>query len=211
MRKIGAAALMLFALGSTPAGAEEGVLLCAGCHGMSGEGRAAAGYPRLAGQPQAYLQRQLEAYADGRRADAVMAPLAKRLGSQERVRLAAHYAALVAPVEKTAGPVPPPSERGRILATVGDNTLRVQACENCHGPGGTGQPPFTPYLAGLHREYLHAELLDWRNDTRRTDPSGHMNLIAKQLSEQDIAALAAHYSREAPPAQPRKISRKPEP
>lgn len=185
--------------GAVPSAAaqEAGVLLCAGCHGMAGEGRPAGGYPPLAGQPQAYLQRQLDAYADGRRVDVVMGPLAKRLGPQERERMAAHFAGLTPPSPESPSPSAG-SPRGRTLATVGDDALRVQACQNCHGPGGSGRAPFNPYLAGLQREYLHAEMLDWKNGTRRTDPSGQMNVIAKHLSEQDIAALAAHYAREAP-------------
>jgi cytochrome c553 len=79
------------------------VLLCAGCHGMAGEGRPAAGYPPIAGQTQPYLERQLEAYADGRRADAVMTPLARRLSPDERSRVAAHFAALSAPSATAAG------------------------------------------------------------------------------------------------------------
>jgi cytochrome c553 len=58
---------------------------------MAGEGRPAGGYPAIAGQPQAYLERQLEAYADGRRADPVMAPLAKRLSREERAQRRAPY------------------------------------------------------------------------------------------------------------------------
>jgi len=174
-----------------PAPAQENaLLLCAGCHGMNGEGRAAGGYPPIAGQPQAYLERQLAAYADGRREDRVMAPLAKRLAPEERAQLASHFASQQVPSMKEASSR---SDRGRILATLGDNELRVQACQNCHGPGGSARPPYTPYLAGLDREYLRGELLAFRSGARRTDPSGQMNFIAQHLTEQDIAALAAHY------------------
>lgn len=172
---------------------DAGLLLCAGCHGMNGAGRPAGGYPVIAGQPQAYLERQLEAYADGRRPDAVMSPLAQRLTAEERARLAAHFSAQKQPAARA----PAQAERGRILATTGDNELRVQACQNCHGPGGSGRAPYMPYLAGLHRDYLRAELLDFRSGARRTDPSGAMRIIAQHLTEQDIAALAAHYGSDA--------------
>ncbi len=72
----------------------EIALLCAGCHGMSGEGRPQAGYPRIAAQPAAYLERQLEAYADGRRSSVVMEPLARSLTAEERRQLAAHFASI---------------------------------------------------------------------------------------------------------------------
>lgn len=168
----------------------EALLLCAGCHGMAGEGRVEGGYPPIAGQPQAYLERQLESYADGRRASVVMVPLAKRLSRKERQGLAAHFSRLKKDFPKNL----PGATRGQVLARVGDNGLRVQACENCHGPGGTGQPPFGPYLAGLHSDYIEAEMRAWRRGTRRTDPSGQMGVIARQLTERDIAALAEHYA-----------------
>jgi cytochrome c553 len=143
-------------------------------------------------EPQRYLERQLEAYADGRRESLVMAPLAKRLSPRERGEVAVHFARLKRsfPERKST------SRRGEVLATVGDNGLRVQACENCHGPGGTGQPPSGPYLAGLQRGYLEAEMRAWRRGSRRTDPSGQMAVIARLLTDRDIAELAAHYAGE---------------
>jgi len=170
----------------------EIALLCAGCHGMAGEGRAEVGYPRIHGQPPAYLERQLDAYADGRRQSIVMAPLAKRLGADERAALAAHFANIDLPVRPSTTPVA--SERGRELATVGDNRLRVQACQNCHGPEGMGQPPFGAALAGLDATYLEAQLRAWREDVRKTDPSNAMTVIARNLTENDVTAVAAYYA-----------------
>jgi cytochrome c553 len=167
------------------------VLLCAGCHGMSGEGRPDAGYPRLAGQPHRYLERQLEAYADGRRKSAVMEPLASSLTADERQRLAAHFAsrdALAPPSAKSY------SKRGETLAVHGDNALRVQACQNCHGPLGRGQAPYGPALAGMGADYLRAEMAAWKSGARRTDPSGAMPLIARLLAGPDVEAVAAYYA-----------------
>jgi cytochrome c553 len=168
----------------------EIVLLCAGCHGMAGDGRVEAGYPPIAGQPPLYLERQLEAFADGRRESAFMSPIAKRLSPEERARAARHFARLNRP-EITQGENP--SRRGRVLATVGDEQLRVQACENCHGPRGSGQPPSGPYLAGLPARYIKAELLRWRDGTRRSDPSAAMQVIARRLSGTDVDAVAGYY------------------
>lgn len=167
------------------------MLVCAGCHGMAGEGRADAGYPRLAGQPQAYLERQLEAYADGRRRSAVMGPLARSLSSEERKRLAAELAGRAAPVVDKKESY---SARGEVLAVRGDQALRVQACQNCHGPFGRGQPPYVPALAGLSPQYLRAEMAAWRSGARQTDPSGQMPAIAQRLAESDIAEVASYYA-----------------
>jgi cytochrome c553 len=167
------------------------VLLCAGCHGMSGEGRPEAGYPRLAAQPAAYLERQLEAYADGRRKSAVMEPLARSLSAEERRRLAREFSART-PVE--TAPVQSHSKRGETLALTGDAALRLQACQNCHGPLGRGQAPYGPSLAALPAGYLRAELAAWRSGARTSDPSGHMPLIARALNDADVQAVAAYYA-----------------
>jgi cytochrome c553 len=170
---------------------------CAACHGAQGEGNAQIGAPRIAGQPQPYLQRQLEAYADGRRDNPVMAPIAKSLSPDKRSSIAAYFAGLDAPAAKAAASSASP--RGKTLATRGDEKLHVQACENCHGPGGTGQSGLTPYLAGLHSKYLEAALNEWKGGRRNTDPSLQMNQIGKVLPDADLKAIAAYYGSQPPP------------
>ena len=172
---------------------------CAACHGASGEGNPQLGAPRIAGQPQSYLERQLAAYADGRRDNAVMAPIAKNLPPEKRIALAAYYAGLSAPAAKAEPASSASMPRGKTLATRGDEAIKVQACENCHGPGGTGQSGLTPYLAGLHSRYLEAALNEWKGGQRNTDPSAQMTLIGKSLSPADIKALAAYYGSQPPP------------
>ena len=43
----------------------KGVASCSGCHGPSGKGVAGAGFPALAGQHAAYLEKQLKAFRQG--------------------------------------------------------------------------------------------------------------------------------------------------
>jgi cytochrome c553 len=182
-------------------GASNGVAACASCHGMHGEGNAAAGFPRLAGQWQYYLARQMTSFANGSRNNAVMSPIAKMLTQQQIDAVSAYYAALFVPSSKPVARAPPKMlERGRILATVGDNSREIQACANCHGPGGVGEPPTYPYLAGQHGSYLIEALAEWKNGIRNTDPSQQMSIIAKHLVDDDVAAVAAYYSMQPAPA-----------
>lgn len=178
----------------------RGVAACASCHGAQGEGNAAAGFPRLAGQSSVYLARQLLSYAQGGRDNPVMSPIAKSLSPEERTAVSVYYAGLP-PAEAASGGQAPGNapgnvERGRTLATVGDETLMVQGCANCHGPGGVGEAPDYPLLAGQHAGYLAAALEAFKNGSRNNDPSGQMSIIAKRLSSEDIAALAAYFSRQ---------------
>ncbi|TFW31518.1 c-type cytochrome [Massilia horti] len=184
-------------------GAPGGVAACASCHGAQGEGNAAAGFPRIAGQSAYYLGKQLTAYADGTRQNAVMGPIAKAMSAQQKRDVSAYYAELKGPV--LTAPAAPPgagATRALQLATVGDSAKRVQACSNCHGPGGIGEPPAYPFLAGQHASYLTAAMAAWKNGTRKTDPSGQMPHIAMALSDADIQALSAFFSARPPPPQP---------
>lgn len=185
-----------------------GVAPCESCHGARGEGNPAVLAPRLAAQPQAYLARQLAAFADGRRPSPVMTPVAQALDGKLRDRLAAYYAALDAP--QAAAGTAKGSERGRRLALRGDEERGIQACANCHGPDGIGEPPTYPYLGGQQRAYLLAALKAWRDGRRDTDASGQMPAIARRLNEQDMAALADYYAAaRAPQADSFRAARRP--
>jgi len=177
----------------------SGVQACAFCHGAQGEGNAANGTPRIAGQPQTYLERQLAAYADGRRENVVMTPIARELAPEQRTALSAYYSSLRAAAAKPTRGQVAANSRGLALATRGDEALHVQACQDCHGPGGTGFGNVNPYLAGLDRGYLEAALGEWRSGSRKSDPSRQMNQVAKNLGDADIKALAAYFASQPPP------------
>ena len=187
---------------SADANANPVVATCASCHGAKGEGNAASNFPRIAGQSKAYLARQLKNYADGSRKNQVMEPIAKGLTPQQIDEVAGYFSALSPPEAKSAqgNKNAQAQKRGEALATVGDDKLGVQGCANCHGPGGSGEPPTYPYLGGQHAGYLSAALSEWKNGTRKTDPSMQMNMIAKRLSDADINALSAYYASLTPPA-----------
>ena len=100
---LGAAAAALALAGSRGAGSAaalaangdgHGIPACSTCHGAGGEGNAAAGFPRLARLPAAYLVAQLNSFANGGRRNAVMEPIARQLTAGQRGQLAEFYAGL---------------------------------------------------------------------------------------------------------------------
>lgn len=206
MKAIGVVLLIgLLLMASASLAQSEATAACAGCHGAQGEGNASMNSPRIAGQPAEYLQRQLDAYANGARRSPVMEPIAKALSPPQRRDAAAAYAALESPRPATRSAA---SERGRRLATVGDDKLQVQACSNCHGPDGIGEPP-VPYLAGQHAAYLAAALQQWKSGARNTDPSRQMPDIGARLGAADITALSQYYASLAPPSPAQLLARAP--
>ncbi|MGY0196998.1 c-type cytochrome [Leptothrix sp. BB-4] len=64
-------------------------------------------------------------------------------------------------------------------------------CAACHGPIGMGQTPDAPHLAGQPEIYLVSQLKQFRSGARRHEV---MNVMAKPLSDEDIAHLAAWYA-----------------
>ena len=205
-------------------GTANGVAACASCHGAKGEGNAAAGFPRLAGQAAAYLERQLAGYANGTRRNPVMEPIAKALSQQQAAAVSRYYASLetpapavtstgtsevASPSATAAAPAGPDRQRGRLLAETGDERIGVQSCANCHGPGGEGMGTPNPYLAGQPSSYLKAALGAWKSGARNTDPSRNMPLIAHRLSDEDIAALAAYYAAQPAPSPERFLTNVP--
>jgi len=75
----------------------------------------------------------------------------------------------------------------------------VSSCENCHGASGPARTPQTPRLNGQTREYLEARLKDLRNPGNQTIAAIHAMLgPARSVSDDTIAALAAHYAAQAP-------------
>jgi cytochrome c553 len=67
---------------------------------------------------------------------------------------------------------------------------KAVVCAACHGPDGNATIPGTPSLAGQPVFFTHWQLIKYR-DGRRKDPQ--MSPFAQQLSDADMADLAAFY------------------
>lgn len=175
---------------------------CAGCHGQRGEGNPATGFPRLQGLPAAYQIRQLEAFADGTRQNAVMAPLAQSLSAPERAQLADYYATLEA---HPRAPGSATAARDDQLAVRGRWSEEIPGCVQCHGENGGGIGAAFPPLAGQPAAYLAGQLQAWQHGTRRGEPLALMQRIATRLSAADVTAVADYFGAippggKAPPA-----------
>jgi cytochrome c553 len=178
-------------------GTTKGVIACARCHGYDGAADGSGAFPALAAQPAAYLVRQLQHYADGKRQNAIMQPIAKRLSSEEIEAVAQYYSG----ARSTAAPRQNPQElvtRGQQFALNGDSEARVQACISCHGPNGEGMPPDVPYLAGQYQHYIKVQIQMFRLGYR---VSAQMKDVAHELPDQHLDAIAAYFDQLALPSQ----------
>jgi cytochrome c553 len=153
---------------------------CAGCHGDTGVS-SAAGTPSLAGQDATYLDAAMAAYKNGTRTDETMKEMVAPLGEAARKNVAAFYAA-----QRPAAP----TVRKPLSASEW-----ADRCNRCHGVNGNSVDPHVPAIAGQRAEYLAQSLQNYRSRSRRNTEMGAM---ADALSEDDITALSAYYSRQKP-------------
>jgi cytochrome c553 len=75
----------------------------------------------------------------------------------------------------------------------------VHVCSSCHGPGGHSISSTFPRLAGQQKEYLIAQLTNFR-DHKRADPHAQTYMwgMAARLSNPTIVALATYYAAQPP-------------
>ena len=174
-------------------GATPAATACFACHGLKGSENLSGAFPRIAGQSHFYMVTQLKDFASGLRKSEVMEPIAKAMSAAEMESVTAYYASLSIDPLKPAKKISAADlKRGELLSKTGDMKLQVQACANCHGPGGIGMAPAIPYLAGQFSGYLDGQLKSWKAGTRKNSP-GQMLEISTRLSEKDIAAVSAYF------------------
>lgn len=181
----------------TQGGANPAALACLGCHGPDAKGIAAAGFPRLAGLPAAYLSKQLHDWRSGSRKQAVMEPLAKALSEEEITAVSSYLASLPAVKVVDGRRQQIAGDRTTRLALYGDWNRHIPGCVQCHGPGGGGVGEHFPPLAGQPASYLVAQLNAWRDGSRSNDPNQLMVGVAKAMTDDEIKAVAEFFARPA--------------
>ncbi len=167
---------------------------CSACHGANGIS-AVPLYPNLAGQPAAYLAKQLAAFKNGDRKDMMMAPMAAGLSDQDMADLAAHFASLPrtpAAADSGASASAAPAAAGDVKI-VGNfpGQAKAAACTACHGADGNSLITMYPKLAGQNADYLAKQIHDFKDGSRK-DPV--MAPMVAALSEQDITDLSEYFA-----------------
>lgn len=155
---------------------------CVYCHGYNGNARAQT-YPRLAGQPKAYLKKQLKGFVDGTRSDPTMTPLALSMSEQEIDAFAGHFSQMTPLANTTFHPDPTRVARAEAL-------VKGNSCTSCHGQKLEGNGEF-PRLAGQGYDYVRDQLMHFKDGTRH-DATGAMPAIVDTLSQRDIEDLAQY-------------------
>ena len=162
--------------------------VCQGCHRAKALGRPDGSYPRLAGQHDTVLIKQMTDVRAGRRRNDKMLPFADRhvIGPQDIADIATFLAAL---------PVPPDNGKGPGDRLAAAEKAYQADCAECHGKVGEGDGArFYPRVSGQHYKYLLRELIDIR-DGARTNAYPRMRSVVRPLSNEQLSDLADLMSR----------------
>ena len=171
------------------AGAREYMIACAGCHGVDGNS-ANPEWPKLAGQGEKYLVKQLQEFKSGKRDNALMAAQAMPLSDQDMQDLAAYFAGQT---QSQGAADESLVELGEKIYRGGNPTSGVAACIGCHGPAGKGNPAaLFPALSGQHAKYVETQLHAFKAGERDNDAAKMMRNTASSMTEQEIKAVASY-------------------
>jgi cytochrome c553 len=172
--------------------AEDGmgkVIVCGACHGADGNS-AVPSFPKLAGQGERYLLKQLKDIKSGARPIVSMTGLLDNLNEQDLADISAYYAK-----QKMSVGVADPKlvERGGDIFRGGKLAEGMPACIGCHAPNGAGlEAAGFPKLGGQHADYIAKQLMDFREGNRTNDgDSMIMRSIAAKLSNKDMEAVSS--------------------
>ncbi len=167
---------------------------CVACHGMDGNSVAPL-WPKLSGQHESYLVKQLTEYRkgeQGNRYEPSMYGMAVNLSDQDILDLAAYYASLKQSPGKTLAAF---LEPGAQIYRGGIPEKGITACIACHGPKGRGNDlAGFPRVSGQNVDYSVGQLQAFKEKRRSNDMNAIMQDIAKKMSDDDMKAVAEYMS-----------------
>lgn len=165
------------------------VAACVACHGAAGNSTITQN-PKLAGQHEAYVYKQLTEFKDGKRNNPVMGPIAKGLSDDDMKNIAAYVSAQAQ--KPGAAKNKATIDLGKKIYRAGIAEKNVPACAGCHGPNGAGIPAQFARIGGQHQDYTYAQLAAFGSGARKNSPQ--MATIAKRLSDDEMKAVADYVA-----------------
>lgn len=176
-------------VGDVQAGKDKSAV-CAACHGADGNS-AAGNFPKLAGQGERYLVKQMLDVKEGRREIVEMTGLLDNFSAQDMADVAAYYASQAIKIGQAKADL---VAEGRKLYRAGNPATKMAACIACHGPSGKGVAAAGfPALGGQHADYTIAQMKKWRSGERSNDGDARvMRSVAARMNDKEIEAVASY-------------------
>src|SRR5690606_21733177 len=183
------------AAGDAAAGQNK-VMLCTACHSADGNS-AAPNFPKLAGQGERYLLKQMKDIKAGSTPGAAegvgrkvleMTAMLDAFSDQDLADIAAYYASQTGSIGAAD---PALVERGEALWRGGQPAEGLPSCTGCHAPGGSGAAPAVVVSGvALWRGCKLAEGMPSRTGCHAPDGSGNAGAASPKLNGQHAAYIA---------------------
>lgn len=189
---------------------EEINQVCAGCHGEFAQGTKDGEYPRLAGQPAGYLERQLILFRERKRPNIPMLEhiQERQMPASEVKDISAYIASIELPTtmpaidESSYDPLERlllakktiniPRADGDIEA--GRKQYRME-CASCHGREGQGDEKYNiPMLSGQYTVYLWRQVEKFRKGILIHDPDDPEFRLLSLFTDEEIRDMFAWLS-----------------
>lgn len=162
---------------------------CSACHGLTGQGNNPM-FPKLAGQNEEYLVRQIMNFKTGARKGQVMLYQLGDLSAEDVAALAGYFSRQRLLPGKVVDKAM--QETGRRLYSLGNAANGVAACSTCHGEQARGGG-LMPRMAGQHAEYI-AEQLYRFIDADRVAGQTQRHPAGLALTHDEIRAVSLFLS-----------------
>lgn len=225
-RTAGTLLLSLAALSSAAATAQPGTgdvdpengedinEVCSSCHGPNGEGGKQGEYPRLAGQPAAFIATQLHLFRDRKRPNLAMIEYIdeRQMPDQDIIDISAYLAAIELPSR-----LPPVDTEAsgfnayarlmkakqvlQIPRAPGDidagKRLYNRECASCHGRQGQSESDHedgVPMLSGQYTNYLWRQVDKLINGVRLHDPEAPDERLLADFTHEQLRDIFAYLS-----------------
>ena len=186
---------------ATPAGdaavGKAQYAVCAACHGQQGEGIVAMNAPKLAGQSEWYLKRQIQSYKRGLRGthedDIFGQQMIGMVGTLANDAAVSNVAAYIQSFPDTA---PEKTIDGDLKA----GAKLYNVCAYCHGKDGMGNEALNaPRLQGMTDWYIARQLQHFKDGVRGAHPQDYygfqMGLMGQSLhDEQAMNDIVAYIN-----------------
>lgn len=164
---------------------------CGECHGRDGNATSPQ-FPRLAGQPEEYLDLELKTLRKRTRTNAdaqdYMWGVVHKM-DDETISLIARYFAAQKPAPGGGVNNSVLAERGKVVFETKPPVKDVGSCASCHGKDGEGKDE-APRLAGQHINYLIKQLKVIQAGQRPAPDEMHDAI--RRLNNDDIQAVAEY-------------------
>jgi cytochrome c553 len=195
MKKIiGLALVFLFSSQIQAGDAAKGqtkTAVCAGCHMADGNSVIAAN-PKLAGQGEKYLIKQLREFKTKARDNATMFGMASMLSDSDILDVAAYYSSQKIQHSTVDAKY---IEIAQKIYRGGDSDRDIPACIACHAADGTGiATAGFPAIGGQHPEYTSNTLKAFRSGARSNDLNNVMRDVVAKMSDEQIEALSFYLA-----------------